>query len=376
MNRFYVVGGRQKPEATGKTPEWQMWGGGVIVEVDVDTGTVVERKHYVSPPEACAADEDASIVFKAGTLDRDRFYVCTQTEVLIYAATDFRQIGYVSLPRFNDLHHVRPTRHGTLLVVNTGLDTVVEVTLAGNVVREWSVLGQDVWARFSRDVDYRRVATTKPHHAHPNFVFELANEYWVTRFIQRDAICLTRAGWRIPIEGAPNHDGEVKDGKVYFTSVDARVVIADGDTKRVERVIDLNAISGSDTPLGWCRGLAVLDDDHVAVGFSRLRPTRFRENVRWLKHKLGGSGYGLAPTRIAVFDLKRGKLCWETSLEPAGMNIVFSIHSTGSVRDGGEPLSGNRSHGVERGNGDKSQDAPASAHRSTVPEAFKQVTSS
>jgi hypothetical protein len=327
MNRFYVVGGRQKPQARGKTPEWQMWGGGVVGEVDMATGSVLERAHYISPPEACASDDDPSILFKAGTLDGDRLYVCTQTELLVYSLPEFAVVGYVSLPRFNDVHHVRPTGDGTLLVANTGLDTVVEVDMGGTVVREWSVLGQDVWARFSRDVDYRRVATTKPHHAHPNFVFELGDDIWVTRFIQRDAICLTRPGGRIPIEGAPNHDGEVLGGKVYFTSVDAKVVIADADTQTVERVVDLNAITDSGVPLGWCRGLAVIDEDHVAVGFSRLRPTKFRENVKWLKHKLGGSGYGLAPTRIAVVDLKHEKFCWEQSLEPAGMNIIFSIHS-------------------------------------------------
>lgn len=310
-----------------------MWGGGLVVEVDLTNGEVSQRAHYLSPPEVCAVEENPSIVFKAGTLVGDRLYVCTQTELLIYAVPSFEQVGYVTLPRFNDVHHVRPTAHGTLMVANTGLDTVVEVSPDGEVRREWSVLGEDVWARFSQDVDYRRVATTKPHHAHPNFVFEVAGEYWVTRFIQRDAICLTRPGGRIPIEGAPNHDGEVLGHRVYFTSVDAHVVIADVETQRVERVIDLNAIGDSDRPLGWCRGLAVLDEDHVAVGFSRLRPTKFRENVRWLKHKLGGSGMGLAPTRIAVFDLKHGKLCWERDLEPAGMNIVFSVHSVEESTD-------------------------------------------
>jgi hypothetical protein len=328
MNCLYVVGGRQKPGATGRTPEWHLWGGGLIVEVDLARGEVRPCAEYVSPPEACAAEDDPSIVFKAGTLDGDRFYACTQTELLVYSVPDFRRVGYVSLPRFNDLHHVRPGRDGTLLVANTGLDTVVEVTPEGAVRREWSVLGEDVWQRFSVEVDYRRVATTKPHHAHPNFVFEVRGEIWTTRFLQRDAICLTRPGWRIPLEGAPNHDGEVLGDRVYFTSVDAHVVIADAVTLRKERDVDLNAIAGDDAPLGWCRGLAVLDEDHVAVGFSRLRPTRFRENLRWLKHKLGGSGLGLAPTRIVVFDLTRGKRCWEQDLEGAGMNIVFSVHSS------------------------------------------------
>jgi len=27
-----------------------------------------------------------------------------------------------------------------------------------------------------------------------------------------------------------------------------------------------------------------------------------------------------------MFDIRRGRLCWEVNLEQAGMNAVFSIH--------------------------------------------------
>ena len=50
-------------------------------------------------------------------------------------------------------------------------------------------------------------------------------------------------------------------------------------------VTKLNEIEESTAPLGWCRG--VLPVGEVAcVGFSRLRPTRFRRNVRWVKRGL------------------------------------------------------------------------------------------
>ena len=67
--------------------------------------------------------------------------------------------------------------------------------------------------------------------------------------------------------------------------------------------------------------------DHIVVGFSRLRPTKWKQNIRWVKSQLGGENEDVLPTRIAMFDLSRGRTCWEVDLEAAGMNAVFSIHS-------------------------------------------------
>jgi hypothetical protein len=253
-------------------------------------------------------------------------YVPTQTELLIYDVPSFECQAYVSLPCFNDVHHVCPGPAGTLFVANTGLDMVLEVTHGGEVRREWSVVGEPLWTRFSRDVDYRKVVTTKPHKSHPNHVFFLDGEVWVTRCDQHDALCLTREQDPIPIGDTSIHDGLVRGDRVYFTQVSGHVIVVDGATKRVCRRFDLNAIAGGRTPLGWCRGIEVLDGDLVVVGFSRLRPTKWKENVQWVKHRLGGHGIGPLPTRIAMFDLKEKQLCWEVDLESAGMNVVFSIH--------------------------------------------------
>ena len=252
LSKLYVVGGRQKPTTAQRLPEWQVWGGGLIVEIDVRSGTARTLVEYMSPPDACAADLDPSIVFKAGTLVDGCLHVCTQTEVLAYSVPDFQQVGYVSIPRFNDVHHARPTADGTLLVANTGLDAVVEVTQDGDVCREWSTAGEDIWSRFDPTVDYRKVLTTKPHHSHPNYVFQVGGETWCTRLVQRDAICLTRPEWRIALDGAPNHDGNVIGDRVYFTTADAHVVVADAVSRRKVQDIDLNTLSSTKGPLGWC----------------------------------------------------------------------------------------------------------------------------
>ncbi len=64
----------------------------------------------------------------------------------------------------------------------------------------------------------------------------------------------------------------------------------------------------------------------MAVGFSRLRPTKWDENVKWLKHQLGGDGESLLPTRISVFNLTTEELVEEYILEDIGLNAVFSMH--------------------------------------------------
>jgi hypothetical protein len=173
------------------------------------------------------------------------------------------------------------------------------------------------------------VLTTKPHHSHPNFVFHIENEPWVTRFKQRDAICLAKPDRRIAIDIEKPHDGIIYDGLIYFTTVDGHVVIANPQTLQLESVINLNEINQTQKALGWCRGLHVLDRDNVIVGFSRLRPTKLKENLLWLRPYLNpNEDAGKLPTRIVLYNLKKREICWEYNLEEldTSVNELFSIH--------------------------------------------------
>jgi len=329
MNRnLFVVGGRAKKDAQRKGGEHR-YGSGVILSVDGESGKAHRCVEYVTPAEACAADQDPSILFKAATLEGNKLYACTQTEILVYDLPAFELETYISLPQLNDVHHVRPTPEGTLLIANTGLDMVMEVERDGSLRREWDVLGRQPWTRFSRAVDYRRILSTKPHEAHPNFVFFDGDRVWTTRFEQRDAICLAEPDRRIAIDIEAPHDGIVHGRKVYFTTVDGHIVKADLDRCSVESIIDLNDLAPTRAALGWCRGLEVLEEDQVIVGFSRLRPTPWRQNLSWLKKGIGRPG--VLPARVAMYDLRKPALCWEHVVEPSGLDAVFSIHR-GSTR--------------------------------------------
>lgn len=324
MSRLFVIGGRQRTNRHLLADErtWYEYECGVLLGVDDDGGSVETLIEYRSPPGTCEA-VDPQVLFKSATRVGDTLYASTQTEVMTFALPSLELRHHISLPCFNDVHHVRPLPDGSLLVANSGLDMCLAVTLDGEVVREWSTLGEaDPWARFDRSVDYRMGVSTKPHASHPNHVFLVGDEPWATRFQQRDAVALDDLERRIDIGLERVHDGVVHDGRVYFTTVDGKIVVADPGDGAIERIVDLTEAHDGGALLGWCRSLQFVDEG-VWVGFSRIRPTRFRENIGFVMHGFKRS----LPTHIALYaiDGPRPRLAREIELERHGLSAVFSI---------------------------------------------------
>lgn len=326
---LWVVGGEQRGGFSIKE-EWHRYQTALVVRVEGDR---VERVLEYRSPSAHCPDVKPSHVFKAATFAGDTAWLCTQTEILECEVPGFAIRRVISLPCFNDLHHVAPGPAGTLFVAVTGLDAVAEVSRDGELIRLVDVLGGDVWDRFSRDIDYRKVPTTKPHLAHPNYVFFLAGEPWVTRFQQRDAVPLddlaSERRFQVGTQGI--HDGAVEDGRLFFTSVDGHVVRF--DLASGEKTDFGLAQPDDDHALGWCRGLLPCGGDRAWVGFSRFRYTKLRQNLSWARHGFRVSqDHHRHPTRVALFDI-RGRegpeppaLLRQIDLEDAGMGAVFSIH--------------------------------------------------
>lgn len=318
MSKVYLVGAKLKPKILNN---WELYEQGIILELDVINKSIKHKVSYFSPPEVCPP-LNASISFTAATLSEKKLYVGTHTEVLTYN-NRFEKENYFSLPMFNDIHHVKPRENGNLLVVNTGLDMVVEVTKSGEVVRYWNVAGENPWDRFNEKIDYRKVPSTQPHKSHPNFVFELNDDIWVTRCLQKDAVCLNDPNKKISIGRELIHDGVRFSGKIYFTQVDGRIVIVDEKTLKVEEEIDLVKITPRNQKIGWCRGIMPFKNNFVLVGFSRVRPSREVMPDGTVKWK---GQYGHMPTRLACYDLSCRKLIWELNLEKYNMNAIYSIN--------------------------------------------------
>lgn len=322
MKSLYVIGGQQRSprQLLSDDQNWYEYKKGIILRVDVESKKVETCLEYISPPTACA--EGDPILFKAGTLQDHTLYCCTQTEIITYSLPDFKQIGYISLPCFNDIHHVRPTPQGSLLVANSGLEMVLEISPDGEVLREWNVLGEDPWGRYSKDIDYRKGMNLKPHRAHPNHIFYVDDDIWVTRFEKKDVVCLTKPNCCLEIGIERLHDGVFHEGHIYMTTVNGKLVIANPKTLAIEKILDLPSMHQEDVLLGWCRGL-LLEGDKAWIGFSRIRPTKFREAVSWVRQGFTQA----APTHIACYDLNQQRCIQEIDLEELGLNAVFSIHT-------------------------------------------------
>src|SRR5271157_1350203 len=132
MAQLYVLGARQRNLLFQQEREWNLYEAGLILQLDTEAGAVRTCLEYRTPPEA-RANENSSTVFKSGTLAGDVLYACTSTEVLIYKLPEFQQLGYISLPCFNDVHHVTPASDENLLAAVTGLDMVVKFTPQGKL---------------------------------------------------------------------------------------------------------------------------------------------------------------------------------------------------------------------------------------------------
>ena len=318
-----ITGGKQRGDAVWHK-EFRHYEKAMLARLDLATGKVTSVYEHVTPPHLCA-EGSPSIVFKSATLTADRLYLSTETEVLILGWPDLKLIYHLTHPSFNDVHHVTP--HGEdLYVVSTGLDMVVRFDRNYQAVEFLPVLDEAPWSRFSPQTDWRRVASTKPHKAHPNFLFFLDDEPWVTRCECRDAVKLRDFNQRIHVGVERVHDGNVRQDQVEFTTVDGHVVYADARTHQVTRVVPLAPMVRSDSMLGWCRGLHQ-EGALTYVGFSRLRPTRLFQNLRWLKHQITEreAPREFLPTRVSAFDLQAGRLVRDYSLEEAEMAAVFSI---------------------------------------------------
>jgi hypothetical protein len=328
MPRTFITGGRQRGARLKARDEWQAYEKAVLLELDTESGAVRTVLEHASPPGRCPA-EDPSFVFKAASWDGDTLLLCTQTEVLFFDPRAERVVRTLSHPWMNDVHHV--TRiDGRLHVVSTGLDAVLVFDEADEqLVAVLSATAADPSARFSRATDYRLVPTTKPHQAHPNYLFTLAGRRWVTRFEQRDALCLDApAGEPRPttprLADDPIHDGVLDEDGLWFTVVSGAVLRLDRGGARIEERYNLDRIGEEGgRPLGWCRGI-LREGGLTYLCFSRLRPTALKQNLAWLRRPLGKAPEPL-PARVVAYDLARGRKLQTWALEEHGISSIFSI---------------------------------------------------
>jgi len=319
MARFYVTGGLGGELSAGDTAHFRH-DAAVIAEVDTDTGDVQVRFTYQTPA-AIQPPEGISHVFKAGSWDGDLLMVCTLVEILWVDPATWTLVRRVTHPWFNDLHHVARLG-GRVRVACTGLDGLLTLSEDDTTVASVDEAHTEpVWDRHHRDTDYRKVLSTQPHPVHLNYVFEHGGRVWGGRFKGRDAVPLAPLGTPVSLQATAGiHDGIPHGGFQWFTSVDGAVYQAQLDTGEV-KAYPLSPMSKHKGALGWCRGIA-FDGDVAWVGFSRLRRTKWKENLNWLRNRMGQGGL---PARLAGYRLATGEHVGEVPLDAHQITAVFSV---------------------------------------------------
>lgn len=289
-----------------------------IYEIDFGHKRIL-RKVFGPRPDRSIYPGGYTFSYRGSHFDGQTIHTCSHSEIveIDYATFDVKDV--FTHPVFNDLHHVR-VFNGSKYFVSTGVDHVGELR-GDNSIHLHPVILDDKLPSVNGGKDYRSL-DTKPHVSHPNFIFEINGEKWVTRFKQKDAVKLSDLNERMPIGDEAPHDGIVYENNVFFTTVDGKVVIVDGTSRDKLGEYDINEIVNV-PKLGWCRGIEVFNN-MAYVGFTAFRKTKHRENVRWLTNtweKVRGTN----PGRIVKFDFQNQKVVDEMIFSVEELSVIFSI---------------------------------------------------
>lgn len=251
---------------------------------------------------------ETNIVYKSASLIENKLLVPTETEIKEIDISKMEVTQNYSLSCFNDLHHVTQHRDH-LYIANTGVDTVTQLSLLDKSLTQHQVIENTV-TRITDNYDYRRLPSTKPHIAHPNFCFVLNEELWVTRCDFMDAVSLSVPRKRIFIGDGLVHDGVVYGKHVYFTTVNGHIKAY--DKKTTELHCDLNLRVIDESLNGWFRGICPISHGIVIIGMSKPRKSK----------RMPSRGNG---SKLILVDIYRKKILQTWNIGKLGLDAVFSI---------------------------------------------------
>lgn len=314
-----LFGGRNHPNPQGR-PESEWFEQAVMLKLR--DGRIVGRVEYSGPEDQ---QINVNPCFRAATIVGQHAWTCTGTEILKIDLERMAISERHTHRLFNDCHHIAVVGDH-YFVASTGTDSVIELDASFQLVRRYPIAGDEVLSRYGAESDFRKIRNTKPHSAHPNFVQGWADDVWVTNF-QYGRVEALKSQRRHVLSEHRVHDGAPAFDRIWFTAVNGTVIRLDPRDGKLDSV-ELAPMTRTDRSLGWCRGIAPLGAEDVLVGFSKLRETKARENLKWLGNKLLKQNFVISlPTRVARYDLARGVETWRFDLDEHGMDAVFSIHS-------------------------------------------------
>ena len=304
--RFVISGGTQ---SSGTKPQYS---NAKLLFCQIKNGVFSVQTSVDYKPKPSQQASDTNVVFKGASVDNDKLYVVTETELLIYDCKTQTLLESISDPSFNDLHHVM-VNDGKYFIVNTGQDAITIVQ--GENITHQHLARHSELNRITPNIDYRQQASTKPHLLHPNYCFMLNDKCWVTRCDTMDAVSLEVPHERLLIGTDLVHDGVVFKQQLFFTTVNGCIKIFDTQRKELLHSVDLHEFVPN--VYGWCRGILPLKNNLVLVGLSKRRSSKSRKNI-------GSTN----DARLLLVDVFKQELHADINMSDHGMDAIFSIVET------------------------------------------------
>jgi hypothetical protein len=326
MNQKLLITGAALRENGFELGEGKYYGCAKLIQLDTTSGTIDELLS-VDAGNNNFPDTHPNLEFTAGDVEQDKLWLPMDTEIRLYHYPSMSLLDTFSHPSFHNIHSVAV--HGDqLFVTSTGLDMVVILDKKdGSIISRHNTEGKPTWHRFSQQIDYRKVYSTRPHDCHPNYVFWINGEPWVTRCTQEDAVMLYDTTKRIDISGPKRsisvHDGFVHGRQVLFTTVDGSIVIADTQTLKVTGTVDISSMEGFHGLRRWCRGM-YMSGNILYVGFSRLRKTKQKEKIAWISRLLT-AGEHVDQCSVLALDLSQNKLVADFRIPAEMLDAIYTI---------------------------------------------------
>ncbi|MDH5412845.1 MAG: hypothetical protein OEW87_01795 [Flavobacteriaceae bacterium] len=325
MSNLLITGGQLRDNGF-ELGEGKYYGCAKLLRLDTNTGNVKEVLSD-SVGSNNFPDSYPNLEFTVGDIEKDSLWLSMDTELRCYSYPGLQLLKTFSHPCFHNIHSVAVHRD-KLYVTSTGIDTVVVLDKEnGSIIEYINTEGKPIWHRFEEDFDYRKIHSTRPHDSHPNFIFWIDEEPWVTRCTQEDAVQLSNVNNRIDISGPDKeisvHDGIVYGGYVYFTSVDGFIVIADIKTKKVVESFDVTKLKGYGGLRGWCRGLYI-NKNIFYIAFSRLRKTRRIEKIKWVSHLIN-KGKSIEHCSILAIDMDKRVIVADYHISDQMIDAIYTI---------------------------------------------------
>jgi hypothetical protein len=308
-----------------KTKEGFRFGKAVIQIIDWHKKKIIKELTYQSPPEHLA--RGLSMQFKGAAIDRDQYYVVTNTELLIYDMNTWKLENVISNCSFNDLHGVLPMNN-YIYLCNTGLEVVQKLGRNGTIIEEINLASTSKRKTYEPTTDFRMIPTTKPHEVHINHLFSFNNTIWATRGNMRDAVDIYNRQQALSFRESSRseetilcHDGILRDDRLYFTTVNAHIICMDPGSGAIIQNYDINMFSPKKRNIGWTRGLEI-SDSRCIVGITKMRFSNFKEYTNWM---VGRRDMAM-PSSLIEIDLANKRLKSIYPMEKYKGHAIYSIH--------------------------------------------------